>query len=126
VVIMHFSFFCRFVCQSVSRLLLQYICHTDADRGHMGHRNLQSTPGHPSRPTQYVPLLHGRFNTKEWQLQMLIPKKAKEAKLYDYRPVALTSVIMNCFERLVKDHITSTHSNLLTAPIGPQTISKMA
>ncbi|CDQ73384.1 unnamed protein product [Oncorhynchus mykiss] len=34
-----------------------------------------------------------------------VPKKAK---LNDYRPVALTSVIMKCFVRLVKDHITST------------------
>ncbi|CDQ96003.1 unnamed protein product, partial [Oncorhynchus mykiss] len=33
-----------------------------------------------------------------------VPKKAK---LNDYLPVALTSVIMKCFERLVKDHITS-------------------
>jgi hypothetical protein len=32
----------------------------------------------------------------------------QETELNDYRPVALTSVIMNCFERLVKDHITST------------------
>ena len=29
-------------------------------------------------------------------------------ELNDYRPVALTSVIMKYFERLVKDHITST------------------
>ena len=29
-------------------------------------------------------------------------------RLDDYHPVALTSVIMKCFERLVKDHITST------------------
>ena len=29
-------------------------------------------------------------------------------ELNDYRPVALTSVIMKGFERLVKDHITST------------------
>ena len=36
------------------------------------------------------------------------PKKAKVTELNDYRPVALTSVIMKCFERLVKDHITST------------------
>ena len=36
------------------------------------------------------------------------PKKVKVTKLNDYRPVALTSVIMKCFERLVKDHITST------------------
>ena len=35
-------------------------------------------------------------------------KKAKVTELNDYRPVALTSVIMKCFERLVKDHITST------------------
>ncbi|CDQ58637.1 unnamed protein product [Oncorhynchus mykiss] len=34
-----------------------------------------------------------------------VPKKAK---LNDYRPVALTSIIMKCFERLLKDHITST------------------
>ena len=37
-----------------------------------------------------------------------VPKKAKITKLNDYCPVALTSVIMKCFERLVKDHITST------------------
>ena len=36
------------------------------------------------------------------------PKRAKVTELNDYRPVALTSVIMKCFERLVKDHITST------------------
>ena len=34
--------------------------------------------------------------------------KSKVTELDDYRPVALTSVIMKCFERLVKDHITST------------------
>ena len=45
-----------------------------------------------------------------------VPKKAKITEL-NYCPVALTSVIMKCFERQVKDHITS---NLLTAPIGPQ------
>ena len=37
-----------------------------------------------------------------------IPKIAKVTELNDYRPIALTSVIMKCFERLVKDHITST------------------
>ena len=37
-----------------------------------------------------------------------ISRKAKVTELNDYRPVALTSVIMKCFERLVKDHITST------------------
>ena len=35
-------------------------------------------------------------------------KKAKATELNDYHPVALPSVIMKCFERLVKDHITST------------------
>ena len=34
-------------------------------------------------------------------------KKAKVTELNDYRSVALTSVIMKCFEKLVKDHITS-------------------
>jgi hypothetical protein len=37
-----------------------------------------------------------------------VPKKAKITERNDYRPVALTSVIMKCFERQVKDHITST------------------
>ena len=36
-----------------------------------------------------------------------VPKKAKVTELNDYRPIALTSVIMKCFERLVKDDITS-------------------
>ena len=37
-----------------------------------------------------------------------VPKKATVTELNDYRAVALTSVIMKCFERLVKDPITST------------------
>jgi hypothetical protein len=37
-----------------------------------------------------------------------VPKKAKIIEINDYRPVALASVIMKCFERIVKDHITST------------------
>jgi hypothetical protein len=36
-----------------------------------------------------------------------VPKKGKVIELNDFRPIALTSVIMKCFERLVKDHITS-------------------
>ena len=37
-----------------------------------------------------------------------VSKNARVTELNGYRPVALTSVIMKCFERLVKDHITST------------------
>ncbi|KAI3372555.1 hypothetical protein L3Q82_023030 [Scortum barcoo] len=36
-----------------------------------------------------------------------VPKKTKILSLNDYRPVALTSTIMKCFERLVKSFITS-------------------
>ncbi|KAI3375351.1 hypothetical protein L3Q82_021843 [Scortum barcoo] len=36
-----------------------------------------------------------------------VPKKTKILSLNDYRPVALTSTIMKCFERLVKLFITS-------------------
>jgi hypothetical protein len=39
---------------------------------------------------------------------ILVPKKAKVSELNYYRPIALTSVIMKCFERLVKDHIKYT------------------
>ena len=37
-----------------------------------------------------------------------VPKKAKATELNDYRPIAITSVIMKCLERLFKVHITST------------------
>ena len=37
-----------------------------------------------------------------------LPKNAKITELNNYLPVARTSVIMNCFERQVEDHITST------------------
>jgi hypothetical protein len=40
-----------------------------------------------------------------------VPRQAKVSELNDYRPVALTSVIIKCFERVVKDHITSTLPN---------------
>lgn len=36
-----------------------------------------------------------------------VPKKTNPACLNDYRPVALTSVVMKCFERLIKDFICS-------------------
>ena len=39
---------------------------------------------------------------------VLVPKIAKLSELNYYRLVAFTSDIMKCFERLVKDHITST------------------
>ncbi|KAK1806963.1 hypothetical protein P4O66_005446, partial [Electrophorus voltai] len=34
-----------------------------------------------------------------------VPKKPTVSCLNDYRPIALTSIIMKCFERLVKSHI---------------------
>jgi hypothetical protein len=37
-----------------------------------------------------------------------VPKKIKITELNDYHPVTLTSIIIKCFERLDKDHITST------------------
>ena len=36
-----------------------------------------------------------------------VPKKVKVTCLNDYRPVALTSVSMKCFERLVMAHINT-------------------
>ena len=45
-----------------------------------------------------------------------VPKKVKVTY---YSPVALTSVITKCFERLFKDHITSTFPDLLQFPYRP-------
>ncbi|CAJ1076957.1 uncharacterized protein LOC125983400 [Xyrichtys novacula] len=36
-----------------------------------------------------------------------LPKKPQISSLNDYRPVALTPVVMKCFEKLVRGHITS-------------------
>ncbi|KAK1801488.1 hypothetical protein P4O66_004512 [Electrophorus voltai] len=36
-----------------------------------------------------------------------VPKKPPPSGLDDYRPVALTSVVMKCFDKLVRDFITS-------------------
>jgi len=36
-----------------------------------------------------------------------LPKKPHIISLNDYRPVALTPVVIKCFEKLVWDHITS-------------------
>ena len=44
-----------------------------------------------------------------------VPKKAERTELNDYCSVALTSVIMKFFERLVKDHITA----ILPATLDP-------
>ncbi|KAI5608749.1 gastrula zinc finger protein XlCGF28.1-like, partial [Silurus asotus] len=44
-----------------------------------------------------------------------VPKKPQPACLNDYHPVALTSVVMNCFERLVRDFITAS----LPDPLDP-------
>ena len=57
---------------------------------------------------------------------MPVPKNTKVTCLNDYQPVALTSVAMKCFERLVMAHIktiipeTLDHSNLHTALTDPQ------
>ncbi|KAI3365905.1 hypothetical protein L3Q82_000736 [Scortum barcoo] len=53
--------------------------------------------------------LKGSFFTSCFKETIIVPvpKKTKILSLNDYRPVALTSTIMKCFERLVKSFITS-------------------
>ena len=48
-----------------------------------------------------------------------VPKNTKVTCLNDYRPVALTSVIMKCFERLVKSFICSLLPPSLGTPPSP-------
>ncbi|KAI2665140.1 hypothetical protein H4Q32_021349 [Labeo rohita] len=42
-----------------------------------------------------------------------VPKKSPVSCLYDYRPIALTPIMMKCFERLVMHHIKSSLPNTL-------------
>ena len=42
-----------------------------------------------------------------------VPKKARTTGLNDYRPVALTSVVMKSFERLVLSHLKAITDPLL-------------
>ena len=44
-----------------------------------------------------------------------VPKKAKVTKLNDYCPVALTSVIMKCFERQITSNLPDTQDSLQIA-----------
>lgn len=50
-----------------------------------------------------------------FKMSVIIPasKKEKVTELNDYQPVAVSSVIMKCFKRLVEDHITSSHPDTL-------------
>ncbi len=48
-----------------------------------------------------------------------VPKNNKPSCLNDYRPVALTSIVMKVFERLVKSHICSSIPITLDPPITP-------
>jgi len=41
----------------------------------------------------------------KWSTIVPVPKTTSPACLNDYRPVALTLVVMKCFERLIKDYI---------------------
>jgi len=41
----------------------------------------------------------------KWSTIAPVPKTASPACLNDYRPVALNSVVMKCFERLIKNYI---------------------
>jgi hypothetical protein len=45
-----------------------------------------------------------------------VPKEAKATCLKDYRPVALMSVAMKCFESLVMAHINSNLPDTLDRP----------
>ena len=46
-------------------------------------------------------------NTTTWKLSSItpLPKKPNPQSNNDYRPIALTSVIMKCFERIMKARI---------------------
>lgn len=69
---------------------------------------------------QLAPVLNDIFNiSMDWAVVpagyktsaiIPVPKKPTVHSLNDYRPVSLTSIIMKCFERLIKDHIVSLSS----------------
>eukprot|EP00061_Rhincodon_typus_P005223 g24477.t1 len=58
------------------------------------HRNLQPLP-----PTAKVPTCFKKTTI------IPVPKKTHEVPLNDFHPIALTSIIMKCFKRLVMAHI---------------------
>ncbi|KAK1803331.1 hypothetical protein P4O66_004114 [Electrophorus voltai] len=56
---------------------------------------------------QLAPVFTDIFNLSLTLGIVPVPKKPRPSDLNDYRPVALTSVVMKCFEKLVRDFITS-------------------
>ncbi|KAF7660714.1 hypothetical protein LDENG_00277300, partial [Lucifuga dentata] len=65
---------------------------------------------------QLAPVFTTIFNTSLTQSVVptcfkkftIIPKNNSPASLKDYRSVGLTSMVIKCFEKLIKDHICST------------------
>ncbi|KAK1802036.1 hypothetical protein P4O66_004368 [Electrophorus voltai] len=49
-----------------------------------------------------------------------VPKKPRPSNLNDYHPVALTSVVMKCFEKLVRDLFTASLHGPTAVCIPPQ------
>lgn len=83
---------------------------------------------------QLAPILRDIFNTSLNQAVVPscfktatiipVPQKSTITCLYDYRPVALTPIMMKCFKRLVKVHIISKlpqHLTLCSLLTGKQT-----
>jgi len=81
--------------------------------------NTRKAPGNGISP-QYstYPLLSLDPSCFKWSTIVPVPKTASPACLNDYQPVALTSVVMKCFERLIKDYIC----DFLPPSMDPQTI----
>ena len=60
-------------------------------------------------------LLNNHFVPRSWRTSTIIPvaKKSNAKEMNDYRPVALTSVICKCMERIVCDKLTTSVADRL-------------
>jgi hypothetical protein len=75
---------------------------------------------------QLAPVLHRLYNKcaahghipKIWKLANIkpLPKRPKPGELNDYRPIALTSCVMKCFEKLIAQRLR-THTNSSADPL---------
>lgn len=85
----------------------------DGLRGRVLKENVHELKGIVLELFQY--LLNSLTMPKLWKMSYIvpIPKKPGATELEDFRPIALTSILGKCFERVISKHITASVSNSL-------------
>ena len=98
---------------SLSRIKLNSAPGPDGLRGRVLKENIYELKGIILELFQY--LLDSLTIPFSWKMSCIVPlpKKPGATELNDFRPIALTSILCKCFERVISNQITLSVSNAL-------------